>query len=578
MGKFNLKSWIRGFMLGLSGKSLPPSTGKTLVGYSYNGEVLQVLPERDQETYPNVFIARSHVGGYVAVTTQTPAYVYDGTSTEVIGFDVPALRSNYNSSDGTWGEWRDNGETFTNIALQDEPFVWANHDIKKNGSLWLSASDPLFAYKYVNDRSAFTAGWVAGRKIAVAQNRKRKTVPATNGYYIGVTGNTVGDYTGATTILPDGTFPETVSDGDVYVHGDYEYRYNRGYTILGSWGSISGSYVEGTWGVKVLDKTKTQYGEILTSVCGKQIGSLARTFNGCSNMKAAPEIPETVQNLNSTFAGCSALEEPPIIPNNVNYMYGTFHGCTALAAPPVIPVGVTSLSRAFYYCSAMTEAPTIPPKVTSLNKTFYGCDALTDFPDLSNAVSVTDMEEAFRNCGWITDISTLKIPASVTTMKGIFRETNVANISGFVIPEGVTDLSYAFYQTDIADISGLVLPSSVTTIGSMFTYTPIENIAGFAIPNGVTSMGNAFAHCDSLTDVTGLVIPASVTNMMSAFFNCDNLNGTIQVNAESLEYYSSAFRLTQQPITLTGTGTAANTAVLNLLAGTADNGNVTVAT
>lgn len=53
------------------------------------------------------------------------------------------------------------------------------------------------------------------------------TVPEGGTYYVGVTSITVGDYTGTTTTLTAGQkLPDTAKDGDVFVCGDYKYKYN----------------------------------------------------------------------------------------------------------------------------------------------------------------------------------------------------------------------------------------------------------------------------------------------------------------------------------------------------------------
>jgi hypothetical protein len=58
--------------------------------------------------------------------------------------------------------------------------------------------------------------------------------------------------------------------------------------------------------------------------------------------------------------------------------------------------------------------------------------------------------------------------------------------------------------------------------------------------------------------------------MGSTFYDCTSLTGTITINA-SPSSYASCFAGTTQPITLSGSST-----VLNELAATATNGNVTV--
>ena len=52
-------------------------------------------------------------------------------------------------------------------------------------------------------------------------------VPEGAVYYVSVQSQMLGNYDGASRVINEGEpFPDTVSTGDTYVFGDYEYRYN----------------------------------------------------------------------------------------------------------------------------------------------------------------------------------------------------------------------------------------------------------------------------------------------------------------------------------------------------------------
>jgi hypothetical protein len=87
-------------------------------------------------------------------------------------------------------------------------------------------------------------------------------------------------------------------------------------------------------------------------------------------------------------------------------------------------------------------------------------------------------------------------------------------------------------------------------------------------PESVTSLEYAFAYCFALTQAS--TIPGSVTNMDGTFVACSALTGSIVINATPASYLS-CFASTTQPIVLNGSST-----VLNELAATGNNGNVTV--
>ena len=106
----------------------------------------------------------------------------------------------------------------------------------------------------------------------------RGTVPKGATYYVGTTSKELGDYTGATATYTEGqAFPSEVQNGDIYVYGDYEYRYNQ-YTLGINWIDETENPLNG-WGARVLDKTKSSYGEIITYINGKVVNCLKATFN-----------------------------------------------------------------------------------------------------------------------------------------------------------------------------------------------------------------------------------------------------------------------------------------------------------
>lgn len=139
-------------------------------------------------------------------------------------------------------------------------------------------------------------------------------------------------------------------------------------------------------------------------------------------------------------------------------------------------------------------------------------------------------------------------------------------------------LTQTFLNCPNVDFSGLVIPKTVIYADFAFCYcTKMEKIPDFSKVEGLIDITEMFYGCRSLADITGFSVPASVTNMKNTFNGCTNLTGTIQVNTETVDQYAGCFYATTKPIVLTGTGTEANLEVLNTLAGTANNGNVTVA-
>ena len=58
-------------------------------------------------------------------------------------------------------------------------------------------------------------------------------------------------------------------------------------------------------------------------------------------------------------------------------MYDTFECCTNLKIAPEIPASVVNMSETFQYCENLTTAPEIPASVVDMYCTFLYCDSLT---------------------------------------------------------------------------------------------------------------------------------------------------------------------------------------------------------
>ncbi len=281
-------------------------------------------------------------------------------------------------------------------------------------------------------------------------------VPEGGTYYVGVTSTTTGDYTGTTATYTAGqSMPEIVSNGDVFVYGDYEYRYNYYYNSSKWYGKNSNG-----WGVRVLDTTKTEYGAILENINGQPIKSLSHTFALCTSLTTAPLIPNSVVDLYRTFIQCTLLKtyvgstdtdgdfSNYVIPSSVLSVDGTFMYCSNLITPPVIPSSVTNMGEAFADCTALTTAPVIPSSVTDMERTFADCTALTTAPTIPSNVKY--FAYAFYKCTSLT--GNIEINASPTfytdCLKGTTKEitlsgssTNLAKLAATANNDNVTVVS-----------------------------------------------------------------------------------------------------------------------------------------
>jgi len=434
------------------------------------------------------------------------------------------------------------------------------------------------------------------------------TIPEGGVYYVGVTNMTVGDYSTATaTYNPGDSFPATISEGDVYVYGEYEYR-QMASDAKSIYESLIGVTFDNGWFVTALDKTKPSYTMALGSVNNRLATNFFATYNGNTALTTAPEIPNSTVNMSvafegctslttvqeipvnvtcmfQTYANCTALKTVPVIPSKVTTLYETFHNCTGLETVPdlsnarsLINMGrafwasgikevpdisyltkVTNFSAAFSECANLTKVGKLPPNVVDMGSAFDDCTALQNAPDFSNLTKVENMQYTFSGCTALTSAPT--IPSTVKDMERAFY-----GCEALVAPPDMTNavnvetLEYTFYNCK--KLKAAPNLSNLTKLTNMMR--TFENCTALemtpVIPSAVEDMTDTFKNCTALTTAT--TIPASVTELNNTFWGCINLTGTIEVNANPTYVYSP-FSQTVKPITITGLANADTRKALN---------------
>ena len=136
-------------------------------------------------------------------------------------------------------------------------------------------------------------------------------------------------------IFTEGQEFPAIKHGDIFILGDYEYRYNEKHG----------------WDVKVLNNLLESYEEIIAVINGKKLKIMTETFRDCYLMKKSPKIPPSVIEMYATFSGCSKLKVAPEIPQGIKSMVLTFDNCFSLLEPPVIPDTVKDITQCFNNCN-----------------------------------------------------------------------------------------------------------------------------------------------------------------------------------------------------------------------------------
>lgn len=130
----------------------------------------------------------------------------------------------------------------------------------------------------------------------------------------------------------------------------------------------------------------------------KAVSDLNDLFRGCSNLKIAPKIPNTIKNMACTFE-LTSIGNAPAIPFGVENLAWTFGSCTNLVAMPYIPDSVTALNGCFAGCSKITKLLKLPDSITRLDSTFRDCTGLEEVPNyFAMPKNVTTIQLMFYNC------------------------------------------------------------------------------------------------------------------------------------------------------------------------------------
>ena len=198
------------------------------------------------------------------------------------------------------------------------------------------------------------------------------------GWRVGPSYSESGDWMGLV-LLSEGVtytagqaFPTEVQEGDIYIYGDYEYRYNQVYAagyapvdeIAGRklWSGYSEIRGEVGWGVLATDKTKTVYGDIIPSINGENVTNMYNTF-GNSNITTLPTIPNTITCLAATFSNCKQITNLSgfVVPDSVKDMSNTFGYCGTMDVSGfIVPKNVTNVDHMLGACTSVTGTVKLP--------------------------------------------------------------------------------------------------------------------------------------------------------------------------------------------------------------------------
>ena len=151
-------------------------------------------------------------------------------------------------------------------------------------------------------------------------------------------------------------------------------------------------------------------------------GCYNQMFNGCTNLKVAPEILATqsaYRFCKQMFKGCTNLVVPPpylpkyVTASSLGAYYEMFRGCSKLEYGPTLPAEVPIKQmyyQMFYGCSALKNIPYIGLhrivggiiSGSCCDYMFYGCNALKHVELTKNIKYEADYRE--QSIGWLNRI------------------------------------------------------------------------------------------------------------------------------------------------------------------------------
>ncbi len=176
-----------------------------------------------------------------------------------------------------------------------------------------------------------------------------------------------------------------------------------------------------------------------------EVTSLYSLFKGCSDLKKAPIIPNTVTNMALTFSH-TQIDISPILPPKLNVLSWTFE-FTNLTETPIIPQEVQRMYGTFYMCKKLVKisTPSLPDSVTIIDYLFAGCEnlILNDFVIDEN---IESMEHLFENCYSL--MGTLIINANPTNYYYCFYRCST-NSSSDLILSGNSNILLDIFNTKI---------------------------------------------------------------------------------------------------------------------------------
>lgn len=331
--------------------------------------------------------------------------------------------------------------------------------------------------------------------------------PVGNVYYIGEGGSQEESVTAPAELKGVEVVVKEPQVGEKRIIGDYEYAYKEIYVTENAV-KLNEATVEGLqwvetplkgWGVRVLDRGKSVYGDVESEIDGLPVISADFLYMGCSEMVQSPKLPSGLIRMYGTYKGCSKMEDATEIPTTVTDVREAYNGCYAMKETPRLPDDIQDMTMTFKECRSIVKVENLPRGVVDMEQAYIGCTSLEIVPVLPETVE--SLHATFYGC---TELGgELEIPSKVKDMELSFAYTKITKVGD--IANTVTSLKQAFMGNDV-----------LTEVGR--------------IGEGVLDMSEGFRQCKKLETVVN--IPKNVVNVNMSFYGCSRLRGEMQIEGK----------------------------------------------
>ena len=336
-------------------------------------------------------------------------------------------------------------DSFVNLIVNDQVVDPQNYVLSEGSTIVTFTDEYLAQLK----NGEYVVQIVSNDKTATGTLNIENKLPLGAKYYTDVPED--GDYTKGT-LITDIIAPQT---GDVFIYGDYEYRYNMYQETDGTWYPFEDWWYYETipegWGMDYIGENNSSPTNPVGLINGKAVTCAISAFFLHTEVEYAPLLPNSIVNMSYAFCRCENLKYVPNMPSNITEMAHCFVDCYKLTESPNLLNcnNLTNIEGA-YWCSGLKILPELPNSVVEASSVFEECNSLIDVSYFVIPENIVDTYAMFAYC---VNLQTAPvIPEHVTSLWRTFR--GCTSLQGVIEINGnITEYRQCFEKVDMSKIT-----------------------------------------------------------------------------------------------------------------------------